>query len=398
MSWNPFAPEVLADPANGYGALLARCPVHHFSDFDPPFYTLSRYADVEAALRDIDTFSSEFGQGPRFTQPVGMLCDPPQHTFYRGLVQRAFTPRMIESLRPRVNALAGDLVDAISAGGGASVDFDLHDAFAFPLPVVIIAELLGVPTADMERFKHWSDVQVAAMGAKDPRPYADDQAAFFGYLVERLHHAKEIVQRNELLQQDPEQAENLLVYLAGARQNGELLPEPQLLSVLSQLLVGGNETTTSLITNAMWRLLQFGLWPELVANPELIDAAIEESLRFDPPVLSLYRNTTRDVRMHDVTIPKGAKVCLHYAAANRDPDVFAAPDTFDLHRARHRHLAFGLGVHFCLGAPMARLEAQVALATLVQRLPTLSLLNDGERIAPFFLWGRRRLPVRAALR
>ena len=411
MSWNPFAPSVLADPANGYGELLGRCPVHHFSDFDPPFYTLSRFADVEAALRDIETFSSEFGQGPRFTQPVGMLCDPPQHTFYRGLVQRAFTPRMIESLRPRVRALATALIDTVCARGAASVDFDLHDAFAFPLPVVIIAELLGVPTTDMERFKHWSDVQVAAMGAKDPRPYAEDQAAFFAYLVQRLQQAREIAQRTPQRQQPTpvgtagvtalaeaaEQPENLLVYLAGARDNGELLPEAQLLSVLSQLLVGGNETTTSLITNAMWRLLQFGLWPEVVAHPELIDAAVEESLRFDPPVLSLYRNTTREVRLHDVTIPQGAKVCLHYAAANRDPDVFTAPDRFDLHRPRQRHLAFGLGVHFCLGAPMARLEAHVALATLAQRLPQLSLLNDGERIAPFFLWGRRRLPVRGVI-
>ena len=197
---------------------------------------------------------------------------------------------------------------------------------------------------------------------------------------------------------DPGEPADVLGLLAGAREHGELLPEAQLLSVLSQLLVGGNETTTSLITNAMWRLLQFNLWHEVVAQPELIDAAVEESLRFDPPVLSLYRNTARAVTLHGVSIPQGAKVCLHYAAANRDPDVFNEPDRFDLHRPRQRHLAFGLGVHFCLGAPMARLEAQIALATLAQRLPQISLLNDGERIAPFFLWGRRRLPVRATFR
>lgn len=384
MSWNPFDPDVLADPANGYKHLGARCPVHHFANFDPPFYTLSRFADVEAALRDIETFSSEFGQGPRFTPPVGMLCDPPQHTFYRSLVQRAFTPKMIEALRPRVTALSHELIDAFPAHAG----FDLHDAFAFPLPVVIIAELLGVPTADLDRFKHWSDIQVAAMGAADARPYADDQAAFFGYLQQHLRT------RRHQLREGAAATEDLLGLLAAARDGaGELLPEEQLLSVLSQLLVGGNETTTSLITNCVWRLLQFGLWSDLVAHPELVDAAVEESLRFDPPVLSLYRNTTCDVAIQGVRIPRGAKVCLHYAAANRDPDEFPNPDQFELHRPRQRHLAFGLGVHFCLGASMARMEAQIALTSLLQRVPRLALRGDGERIAPFFLWGRRRLPV-----
>ena len=384
MSWNPFDPDVLADPANGYKHLGARCPVHHFANFDPPFYTLSRFADVEAALRDIETFSSEFGQGPRFTPPVGMLCDPPQHTFYRSLVQRAFTPKMIEALRPRVTALSHELIDAFPAHAG----FDLHDAFAFPLPVVIIAELLGVPTADLDRFKHWSDIQVTAMGAADARPYADDQAAFFGYLQQHLRT------RRHQLREGAAATEDLLGLLAAARDGaGELLPEEQLLSVLSQLLVGGNETTTSLITNCVWRLLQFGLWSDLVAHPELVDAAVEESLRFDPPVLSLYRNTTCDVAIQGVRIPRGAKVCLHYAAANRDPDEFPNPDQFELHRPRQRHLAFGLGVHFCLGASMARMEAQIALTSLLQRVPLLALRGDGERIAPFFLWGRRRLPV-----
>lgn len=395
--WSPFAPDVLAEPASGYGKLLASCPVHRCADFDPPFYTLSRYADVEAALRDIDTFSSEFGQGPRFTPPAGMLCNPPQHTFYRALVQQAFTPRMIEGLRPRVTALANELIDAFPASG----EVELHNAFAFPLPVVIIAELLGVPTADLERFKHWSDVQVAAMGAADPQRYAADQAAFFGYLQQHLRRRQaQLAEQQMVEQQMAEQKRagapaptDLIGVLASARKDGAPLPEADLLSVVSQLLVGGNETTTSLITNAVWRLLQFNLWHELVANPALIEAAVEESLRFDPPVLSLYRNTTRTVNLHGVEIPAGAKVCLHYAAANRDPEVFEAPDRFDLHRARRRHLAFGLGVHFCLGAPMARLEAETAIAALVRRFPRLSLVGNGERIAPFFLWGRARLPV-----
>ena len=166
------------------------------------------------------------------------------------------------------------------------------------------------------------------------------------------------------------------------------------MSMLSQLLVGGNETTTSLITNMMWRLLEEpSRWQALLADPSLVEAAVEESLRFDPPVLGLYRNTTRDVELHDTVIPEGSKVYINYAAANRDAGVFSNPDEFDLHRERTRHMSFGLGVHFCLGAPMARLEAEIALSALLKKMPDLRLLGSGERIAPFFLWGRRRLPV-----
>jgi cytochrome P450 len=169
------------------------------------------------------------------------------------------------------------------------------------------------------------------------------------------------------------------------------------LSVVSQLFVGGNETTTSLITNAVWRLLQDPQrWQTLVSKPELIDNALEESLRYDPPVLGLYRTVTRDVELRGVTIPVNSKVMLNYAAANRDPEVFDAPNEFRLDRPPRRHLSFGLGVHFCLGSQLARLEARTALSSLVQRFPDLQLQNDGERIAPFFLWGRHRLPVSTA--
>ena len=166
--------------------------------------------------------------------------------------------------------------------------------------------------------------------------------------------------------------------------------------MISQLLVGGNETTTSLITNVVWRLLQFDLWSQVVNNPDLIEAAIEESLRYDPPVLGLYRNTTRDVTLHGVDIPKGSKVLINYAAANRDPAAFDAPDEFQLTRGSRRHMSFGLGLHFCLGAPMARLETRIALQALCEHYPNLQLVDAGERIAPFFLWGRKRLWLKAS--
>ncbi len=375
--YDPLSAAVLHDPGFGY-AQLRDCPVHYNHKFDPPFYTLSRYADVENALRDIATFSSEFGQGPRFTSPAGMLSDPPQHTFYRGLVQQAFTPKAVSALAPRIAMLAKDLL-------AARVDtsrWDLHDAFAFPLPVTVIAEMLGVPRADLDVFKRWSDASVAAMGASDPSPYQTELAEMGRYLL------RQIAQRRERGTHD------LISRLVAAQQDGVGLTDIEILGVVTQLLVGGNETTTSLITNVVWRLLEDPeRWQRLCADTDLIERALEESLRFDPPVLGLFRNTTRDVVLHGVTIPRGSKVMLHYGAANRDARVFDAPDEFRLERPVHRHLAFGLGVHFCLGAQLARLEASCALRSLIATAPALQLLDDGDRIAPFFLWGRRHLPV-----
>jgi cytochrome P450 len=376
----PFAPAVLADPGSAYGYLRDRVPVHRCAAFDPPFYTLSRYRDVEAALRDTAAFSSEFGQGPRFTAPAGMLSDPPQHTLFRGLVQQAFTPKAIAALERRVRSLADELLDACAE----RETFDLHDDFAFPLPVTIIAEMLGVPAGDLHLFKHWSDASVAAMGSERPQEYAQTLGEMAAYLLDQIRQARQADRRD-----------TLIVRLVAAEARGRVLDDGEILSVLTQLLVGGNETTTSLITNAVWRLLsEPSLWQQLLTEPDKVTAALEESLRFDPPVLGLFRNTTRAVSLHGVEIPAGSKVMLHYGAANRDPEVFDQPDRFWIDRPARRHMAFGLGVHFCLGAQLARLEGRVALAQLLLRFPRLSLVNDGRRVAPFFLWGRSQLPVR----
>ena len=386
MTWSPFSPKVMADPANGHAELLERCPVHRCDEFQPPFYTLSRFDDVDQALRDIDTFSSQHGQGPRFSDPVGMLCDPPQHTYLRNIIQSAFGPRAMTELRPTVQALTNKLIDDVQAG---PAEFDFHDSFAFPLPVVIIAGMLGVPQADLERFKHWSDIQVAAMGAEDPSEFEAEQIAFFSYMVNHLQTHRADIEAGKGAPDD------LLTLVAGARaEDGSFIPEADAQSMLMQLLVGGNETTTSLMTNLLWRLLQNpDQWQRLKSDPSLIDGAIEESLRFDPPVLGLYRDTTRAVTLHDVTIPEGVKVYINYAAANRDPNAFENPNRFDITRPRKRHMSFGLGLHMCIGAPMARMEAEIALTALIERVPNLRLLGEGTRIAPFFLWGRRTLPL-----
>ncbi|MBM4203984.1 MAG: cytochrome P450 [Gammaproteobacteria bacterium] len=377
--YHPIAPEVLADPSGSYSWLLEEQPVYLEERFDPPFYVLSRYADVNAALRDIEVFSSEFGQGPRFTPPRGMLSDPPQHTFFRSLVQQAFKPASIEAMRPRVTTLAHELIDTLPAQG----DWDLHEDFAFPLPVIVISGMLGVPDEDRHLFKRWSDASVEAMGAEDPTRFAADLMALNHYLLEAIREHRKHQERD-----------NLIATLVRARDGDRGLSDEEIQGVLSQLLVGGNETTTSAITNLVWRLLERpALWDRVVRDPSCHEGALEESLRFDPPVLALYRNLTRDMTMHGVTMKKGSKIMMYYAAANRDPRVWSQPDTFDIDRTG-RHMSFGLGVHFCLGAQLARLESLCALEALVKRFPKLQLLGPGERIPPFFLWGRKRLPVR----
>jgi cytochrome P450 len=382
MDCDPFSPATLADPGAQWAHLLRDAPVHRTERFDPPFYTLSRHADVKAALLDIATFSSEWGQGPRFTPPSGLLSDPPEHTRFRRIVQRAFKPTQIEALRPRAEQIARELLGAVKGD-----QLELHDDFACPLPVILIAQLLGVPPGERAQFKRWSDSSVEAMGMPDPTPLAADLEALRSYLFRAVADHRARPRGGDLIDE---------LVLAAEVDAG--LSNAQLVGVVSQLLVGGNETTTSLITNAVWRLLEEpARWAALRADPALVPVAIEESLRFDPPVLGLYRSTTRDVTLHGVTIPRGAKVMLCYAAANRDPSVFVEPDRFRLDRPRSEaseHLAFGLGVHFCLGSALARLEAETALRALLERFPRLTLLGSGERIAPFFLWGRRRLPLR----
>jgi cytochrome P450 len=380
-AYSPLDEATLRDHAQAYGALHGGGAVTVFDGYDPPFHILSRYADVEAALRNIEVFSSHQGQGPRYTPPSGMVCDPPMHTLHRGLVQQAFTPGAIRALAPRIESLTAELLDAVAGRD----EFDIHDDFAFPLPVVIISEMLGVPSEDIHRFKLWSDASVEAMGAEDPTPWMAELQALGGYLLGQI--------RARRAADSP--PNDLITRMVKAESDGARLDDEAILGLVSQLLVGGNETTTSLITNVVWRLLEDpALWARVVADPTLVDRAIEESLRFDPPVLALFRTATRDATVRDATIPQGAKVMLHYAAANRDPAVFDEPDRFSLDRPPRKHLSFAIGVHICIGAEMARLEARTALKALTSRFPDLELAGRGERIKPFFLWGRRRLPVR----
>jgi cytochrome P450 len=375
-----MSPAELADPGVSARTLHAGPRCRFYPRFDPPFWILSRYDDVEAVLRDPATFVSGHGQGPNFAPPNGLVSDPPQHTFFRELVQPYFTPRAIAALEPRLAEIAGELLDAV-AGRPA---WDVHDDLAFPLPVTIICEIFGIPTEDIEQFKRWSDASVAALSSQDPGAYAADLLAMNGYV-------RELIQARRNTADDG----RLLWKIAHARRDGRALTDEEAVGLVLQLFVAGNETTTSLITNFVWRMLaRDGLWRDFCAGRIDIDRAINESLRFDPPLLGLFRTTARPVEIGGTELPAGVKVMTHYGAANRDAAVSEDPHVFDPARSRRKVLSFGLGIHVCLGMELARLEARVALDALRRRRPDLELLGDGERIGPFLFWGRRKLPVR----
>lgn len=386
--YDPLSPEVLADPGAAYGALLETCPVHRYDGFEPPFWSLSRHEDVRDALRDITTYSSHYGQGPNMSVPGSMQSDPPQHTFFRRLVQQAFTARAVTEMQPGIEALVDELVDGFVDRGEA----DVHDELAYPLPTIVIAQMLGVPEHDREQFKEWSDASVAAMSSRTPEVFRPQREALNAYLIDQARHRLVLEAAGEPLPDD------LISRLVTAEQDGQRVGESDIVPLLSQLLVGGNETTTSLITNALVRLTEDpARWERVRAEPELVELAVEESLRFDPPVLGLFRTTTCPVQLHGSEIPERAKVMLLYAAANRDPRVFDDPDTFsldrDLDELRRHHLSFGYGIHFCIGAALARMEARIALAAMVARFPGLRMTATPERITPFLLWGKKTLPM-----
>ncbi len=400
MDYDPFSPSTLADPMRAYNELRERCPLHQFTDFSPPFATITRYDDVVAVLKDTDIWSSRYGQTPQFTRGRGLNQDPPDHTEFRKLFQRGFTPRMVGRLEDEVTDLANALIDGML--DGPATDGDLHDLFACPLPVIVIAKLLGVPTADLARFKQWSDDLVACFNSPDPHAPDAIRAELDAYFQVAIDERRALLSAAGVDEPGEEHLATVVPHdlISGfvvATYQGRRLTDDELHNVLIQLLAGGNETTTSLITNCMLRLLEEPTrWEAVKADPSLVDVAIEESLRFDPPVLGLFRTSLEPVCMHGIDLPARTKLMVTYAAANRDPSVFSDPDSFRLDREAdelRRHLSFGLGHHFCPGASLSRLEARASLRLFVERLPAMRLNGAPERIAPFNLWGRRRLPV-----
>ncbi|GAB7187203.1 cytochrome P450 [Kitasatospora sp. Ki12] len=383
--------SLVADPYGGYTRLRADAPVHRLVGPDGlPFWLVTRYPDVRQALADprlaLDKAHAAPGNYRGFALPPALDAnllnmDPPDHTRIRRLVSRAFTPRRIAALRAPVEKVAEQLLDSMAPAGRA----DLLAAYAAPLPITVICDLLGVPEDDRHDFRAWTDSLITP----DPdRPEAARAAVkamlgFFTGLIERKRTAPGddllsdlIAVRDERGEGEPE------VRDVREGEGGDRLSEDELTSLAFLILFAGYENTVHLIANAVLALLTH---PEqlaaLRAEPELIDGAVEEFARFDGPApLAIRRFAREPVTIGGVTVPAGETVLLALGSANRDPEQFADPDRLDLRRRENGHLALGHGIHYCLGAPLARMETAVALTALLRRFPRLALDVPVERL------------------
>jgi len=366
--YDPFDPSVIANPFPYYERLQRDAPVFEVEKYG--FFVVSRFDDIESVAQNWEDFSTTWGPGPqRVESPVASILqsDPPEHTRLRSIIARAFTPRAVRACDGLVREFARERVEAILKMGQA----DLVDEYAIPIPVVVISEMLGVPREDRAIFRKWSDDIVGAIAGKvDPRQSQAEFTEYFSAVVEARRRAPR---------------EDVISKLMGSNQKGETLSTPEVISFCLSLLVAGNETTTGLIANLFLELAKRpGDWQRLREDPTLVPSAVEESLRFDAPNQGLFRHTTRDVELHGVKIPAGKKVLLLFGAAGRDAGHFADPQVFDIARNPNRHIAFGAGVHHCLGANIGRLEANIALESALARFAEVRLLDAHPSYVPVF--------------
>jgi len=395
------------DPWTRYAELRARSPVH----LDPRgFYVLTRHADCLEVLRS-KAASADAGRVAPDAVPEGLIYhqpernpvaddmaraiednrpfifrDPPEHTKMRGLVQKAFTPRMVEGLRPRIAAIVETLLDRACARGHIDVVADL----AYPLPIQVICEMLGIPEGDRDRFSEWSRVLSRSLDPEflQPKDATEERiaavGAFGAYFLPLLEERRRAP------------GDDLLSALAVAEEDGEPLTDGQMMMTAILLLVAGHETTVNLISGGVLALLSNpGEQARWRADPSLTPGAVEELLRFVSPVQMTGRVLTEDMELSGTRVPAGRYVLAMLASANRDPAVFTDPDTLVLDRVDNRHLGFGFGIHHCLGAPLARLETAVTLERLLARTRSLELTGSSVRYRDqVILRGLVELPVR----
>jgi len=369
-SLSPFG----LDPFPWYTVMRESAPV--FLDPRRHSWSVFKYNDVQRVLSEHSVFSSQFDGSDQPLNASIVSMDPPRHRQLRSLVTLAFTPRTIARLEPRIREIVNALLDNVAPQGKMDVIHDL----AIPLPVTVIAELIGVPLADRASFKLWSDQLVGAAPSygKDPQ---EEMSHYFNWIIE---------------QRRKEPQDDLISALLVAQIDGKHLTEQELLGFCVLLLAAGNETTTHLIGNAIWCFDDHPeAWAELRANPTLLPDAIEEVLRYRSPIKLMFRTTTRDTRIGDKDIPARSGVAAWIGSADRDEAQFPNAGTFDIHRAPNRHLAFGHGIHFCLGAPLARLESKIALGILLERFASIRRDRDVELepVTSFILHGLKSLPV-----
>ena len=381
------------EPAAGHHHLIEHCPLHKEDTFDPPFYVVSRHADVLSMLTDPAQWTNGDGPGV-FFQEGGVLgsADDPDHRRQRKVLQDGFRPAAIASLAPRVDIIGRELWDQAFASDGEG---DFVTLFAFPFPAIVIAEMLGIRPEDRQQFGHWSDDIVNGLGGGDLSLVAIANEGIYGF-VDAL-----VAEREEILERGETPPDDLLSVLTVAYRNGDLqYGEVRRLS--QQVLVAGHETTASLLSLMLYRLIQ---QPELVdllrADASLIPWAVEEFLRYDSPVQGLFRTNRNECVVHGEKIEADTKVQLLFAAANRDPEVWHEPDDIQLDRfgpGTKPHLAFGWGVHHCIGNVLARREGQLALRWMVETFEKVELIGPVQVNQPFILRGLTTLPIRWTLR
>jgi cytochrome P450 len=390
--------NIRANPYPFYETLRTQDPIHW--DAEMGFWVFTRYDDIASLYLD-ERFSRAQGLMRNFerlhehekqiAQPVYhsfsktvFYSDPPQHTHLRSLMNHAFTPRYVERLRPFIQQTVNDLLDS------ANDEIDIIQALAYPLPVMVIAELIGLPASDRDKFKNWSDDLFAILGTVKNKPqHLLERAA--QSLGEMTEYIKDLANKRR-----ENMGDDLLSILLSVSDRdecpvphharGQLIREPvasatlteeELVANINILLSTGHETTTHLIGNGILALLQHPDQLKLLKeNPALLDCAIDEILRYDNPVQITYRSALEDVEIKGRQIRKGDLVNTILGSANRDPERFNNPNTFDITRDEGRHLSFGLGIHYCIGAPLVRLEAEIAFETILRRFPNLQLKSD----------------------
>lgn len=377
-SFDPSAPEFLQNPYPVYEQLRTVSPIFHHQESE--LWYVTNYADVSAILRDrrfgrditLARTANQCPISPPEYEPFTKLeanslfdKEPPDHTRLRGLVQMAFTPRRVQAMRPRIQQIAEQLLDAAETQGA----MDLLADFAEPLPVAVISEMLGIPATDRHQLRPWSNAIVAMYELE--RTPAQTKAAIDASLAFADYLRYLAAQRRNYPRED------LITALVHAEAQGEQLTEDELVSTCVLLLNAGHEATVNAVGNGMLALLQNPDQLRLLQNdPTLIESAVEELMRYDTPLQLFRRWVMSDATIGIHRFRRGQEVGLIFGAANRDPAQFSNPNRLDIRRQNNKHLALSEGVHFCLGAPLARLELQIAIGTLISRFPTMRLIEE----------------------
>ena len=389
MEFNPLAPEVTANPFPYYAELRNKAPVIWLEPFQ--CWAISRYADVDFALRNPQIFSSSVftaealgDLNPVPDVPWILDMNPPDHTRLRKLANKGFTPRLIRALEPRVQAITQGLVEDLRS----QPESDLVSSLSGPLPTTVIAELLGVEPERRDDFKVWSDDVVRATSR--PTDEADRTQIRKSESELRAYFEQTIERRRT------EPGEDVITALVRAEEEREVLTSKEILALAVLLLLAGNETTTNLIGNAVLTLLDHpDELAKVRADRSLVPALVEEVLRYESPVQVIFRRTAEDVELEGGKIPAGQNVFLLLGSANRDERKFPEPDHFEIARNPQDHVAFGYGIHYCLGAPLGRLEGRIALEALLFDCPPFSLATEQiDHIVSLIVRGPQTLPLR----